>query len=117
MSIDREEAERLAQYELRFQIGNRPRLSDPEYDAERGGYVFKILFTKLDLPDLPDKDPYEYERDDGGEVEFHEAREIGEMVVLDNGDIERTDNETLGTRIQEVSERAENGEIPKRTSE
>lgn len=104
MSISLEEAKKEATRELRFEIGNLPHLGEAEYDEERGGYVFPIKFTKPDIPDL-----------EAGEedVEFYQARQIGEMLVKDNGEIERTPNEELEEEIRELNQLAEDGKLEK----
>lgn len=107
MTISQEEAERKAAYELRFEIGNMPHLSDPEYDEELGAYVYEIRYTHPEIPTEEEiKDP---EIDQ--EVEFYESQQIGEMKVFDDGRIERTSNEELQENIREVRELAESGEI------
>lgn len=113
-SIDRDEAKRLAQHELRFEIGNLPHLTSPEYDSESGGYRFNIMFTKTDIPEIPEKDPQEYMPEDGGDIEFYESQKIGELFVTDAGEIERTSDAELSENIQEIHTKAEQGELPKR---
>lgn len=110
--IDEAEAEHIAAKELRFEIGNLPHLSEPEYVEDRG-YVFEIRFTKPELPSREEIDDPTIDQ----EVDFYETQTIGEMVVTDEGEIDRTSNEALEAEIRELNERVEAGEIPKIDSE
>lgn len=106
--VSQDEAERIAAKELRFEIGNLPHLSDPKYVDEKG-YVFEIRFTKPELPTREEIDDPEIDQS----VDYYETRTIGEMVVTDEGDIERTSNDELSEEIQRLDELAEQGELPK----
>lgn len=93
--IDEAEAEHIAAKELRFEIGNLPHLSDPEY-VEGRGYVFEIRFTKPELPSREEIDDPTIDQ----EVDFYETQTIGEMVITDEGEIDRTSNEALEAEIR-----------------
>lgn len=103
MTISEDEAREKAAYELRFEIGNLPHLGEVQYDSDEKKYIFPIKFTKPDIP--------EHGKD---ELEFYETVKIGEIIVKEDGTIERTSNEELNEAIREIDEMAKNGELKKR---
>jgi len=106
--VSKEEAKRIATKELRFEIGTLPYLSDPEYDSETG-YIFEIRYTKTDLPTRDEVEDPNTEP----EVEFYKPQTIGEMIITDDGEIQRSSIEELEENIRTVRKQAENGEIEK----
>lgn len=102
MTLSKEEAKKKAAKELRFNIGNMPHLGEAEYDEQKQAYIFPINYTHPELPETT-----------GGDVEFYETQQIGEMTILENGEIQRTPNEKLRENISEVREKAKSGKIEK----
>lgn len=100
MSLTREEAEKEAQYELRFGIGNLPHLGEPTYEEETGRYIFPIKYTKPDIPSDTNK-----------ELKFYETQTIGKLIVESDGTVTRTSNEDLNENIREIDKAVENGEL------
>jgi hypothetical protein len=100
MSLNREEAEKEAQYELRFGIGNLPHLGDPTYEEKTGRYIFPIKYTKPDIPSDTNK-----------ELKFYETQTIGKLIVESDGTVTRTSNEDLNENIREIDKAVENGEL------
>lgn len=98
MSISEDKATEMAEYELRFEIGSLPHLSDPEFEEDTG-YVFDILYTK----------PEVNENEEG--VTFYETQQIGEIIVCTDGAIERTSIETINENIREINKQVKEGEI------
>lgn len=104
--VSKEKATYIATKELRFEIGNIPYLSDPQYEDGKG-YVFLIKYTK---PKLPTRDEIEDPEIDQ-QVEFYETQTIGEIIVTDSGEINRTTDDELQDEIESVNKQIEDGKI------
>lgn len=104
MPLSQSDARHAAAYELRFNIGNIPFLSDPEYDSEDGAYVFDILYSRPDLTDAP------FESYD--EMQYYQTKVVGELRVYNDEHIERTPTAEIEAAIRQVKEQTDAGEIP-----
>lgn len=104
MTLSKSDAEHAAAYELRFNVGSIPFLSDPEYDADENAYVFDILYSRPDLTDAP-FDSYD-------ELQYYQTQVVGEMRVYDDEHIERTPTDEIEASIRAVKEKTDAGEIP-----
>ena len=98
-TLSKEQAIQDAQYEIRFNVGTLPYLSDPVEMQDT--YYFLIQYTPVTI------DPSFTEKD----ILFYPTQTIGVLWFDENGEICRTDDETLNTNIRIAREKVDAGKL------
>ena len=98
-TLSKEQAIQDAQYEIRFNVGTLPYLSDPV--EMHGTYYFLIEYTPVTIdPSFTDRD-----------ILFYPTQTIGVLWFDEDGEIQRTDNETLNENIRIAREKVDAGKL------